>query len=150
MSDPHYAGFWLRFGATLIDSVIFAVVLMVPLALIYGENYWIDETMVHGVWDVLLSYVVPFIATLWFWRRFLGTPGKMLLRLRVVDARTGEPLPLGQCVLRYIGYFVSALPLCLGFLWVAFDSRKQGWHDKIGGSVVIVEPREPVRFEGRE
>ena len=74
----------------------------------------------------------------------------MLLRLRVVDARTGEPLPLGQCVLRYIGYFVSALPLCLGFLWVAFDARKQGWHDKIGGSVVIVEPREPVRFEGRD
>ncbi|MGI3128903.1 RDD family protein [Halopseudomonas pachastrellae] len=149
MSDPHYAGFWLRFGATLIDSVIFAVVLMVPLALIYGENYWIDETMVHGVWDVLLSYVVPFIATLWFWRRFLGTPGKMVLRLRVVDARTGEPLPVGQCVLRYIGYFVSALPLCLGFIWVVFDARKQAWHDKIAGSVVIVEPREPVRFEGK-
>ena len=150
MNEPQYAGFWLRFGATIIDSVIFGLILMVPLALIYGESYWIDETMVHGVWDVLLSYVVPFIATLWFWRRFLGTPGKMLLRLRVVDARTGEPLPLGQCVLRYIGYFVSALPLCLGFLWVAFDARKQGWHDKIGGSVVIVEPREPVRFEGRE
>ena len=150
MNEPQYAGFWLRFGATIIDSVIFGLILMVPLALIYGESYWIDETMVHGVWDVLLSYVVPFIATLWFWRRFLGTPGKMLLRLRVVDARTGEPLPLGPCVLRYIGYFVSALPLCLGFLWVAFDSRKQGWHDKIGGSVVIVEPREPVRFEGRE
>tara|TARA_Y100000815_G_scaffold112066_1_gene100714 strand:+ start:265 stop:717 length:453 start_codon:yes stop_codon:yes gene_type:complete len=149
MSDPHYAGFWLRFGATLIDSVIFAVVLMVPLALIYGENYWIDETMVHGVWDVLLSYVVPFIATLWFWRRFLGTPGKMVLRLRVVDARTGEPLPVGQCVLRYIGYFVSALPLCLGFIWVVFDARKQAWHDKIAGSVVIVEPREAVRFEGK-
>ncbi len=149
MRDPHYAGFWLRFGATLIDSVIFAVVLMVPLALIYGENYWIDETMVHGVWDVLLSYVVPFIATLWFWRRFLGTPGKMVLRLRVVDARTGEPLPVGQCVLRYIGYFVSALPLCLGFIWVVFDARKQAWHDKIAGSVVIVEPREPVRFEGK-
>tara|TARA_Y100000766_G_scaffold273816_1_gene275114 strand:+ start:261 stop:713 length:453 start_codon:yes stop_codon:yes gene_type:complete len=149
MSDPHYAGFWLRFGATLIDSVIFAVVLMVPLALIYGENYWIDETMVHGVWDVLLSYVVPFIATFWFWRRFLGTPGKMVLRLRVVDARTGEPLPVGQCVLRYIGYFVSALPLCLGFIWVVFDARKQAWHDKIAGSVVIVEPREPVRFEGK-
>ena len=150
MSEPQYAGFWLRFGATLIDSVVFGVVLMVPLALIYGESYWVDETLVHGFWDVLLSYVVSFIATLWFWRRFLGTPGKMLLRLRVVDARTGEPLPLGQCILRYVGYFVSALPLCLGFLWVAFDARKQGWHDKIAGSVVIVEPREPVRFAGRE
>ena len=102
INEPQYAGFWLRFGATIIDSVIFGLILMVPLALIYGESYWIDETMVHGVWDVLLSYVVPFIATLWFWRRFLGTPGKMLLRLRVVDARTGEPLPLGQCVLRFM------------------------------------------------
>lgn len=146
MTAPQYAGFWLRFVASLIDTVIFTVVLMVPLALIYGERYWIDETMVHGFWDVVLTYIVPFIATVWFWQRYLGTPGKMALRLRVVDARTGAPLPMGQCVLRYIGYFVSALPLCLGFLWVAFDARKQGWHDKIAGSVVIFEPREPAHF----
>lgn len=149
MSSPHYAGFWLRFGATLIDSVVLGLLLMVPLTLIYGERYWVDETLVHGFWDVMLSYVAPFIITLWFWRRFRGTPGKMALRLRVVDAATGAPLPLGQCVLRYVGYFLSTLPLGLGFLWVAFDARKQGWHDKIAGSVVVVEPREPVQVGDR-
>lgn len=68
MAAPQYAGFWLRFVASLIDTVIFIIVLMVPLALIYGERYWIDETMVHGFWDVVLTYIVPFIATVWFWQ----------------------------------------------------------------------------------
>ncbi len=39
-------------------------------------------------------------------------------------------------VLRYIGYFLSALPLDFGFLWIAFDARKQGWHDKLASTVV--------------
>lgn len=47
-----------------------------------------------------------------------------------------------------IDFLVSLLPLCLGFLWVAFDSKKQGWHDKIAGTVVIGPKKktEDVRF----
>jgi len=48
---------------------------------------------------------------------------------------------------RYFGYFLASIPLGLGLLWVAFDKRKQGWHDKLAGTVVIRETRpEPVRF----
>lgn len=60
-----------------------------------------------------------------------------LLSLRVVDAESGGPLTLGQGVGRYFAYFVSTIPLGLGFLWVAFDKRKQGWHDKLAHTVVI-------------
>jgi uncharacterized RDD family membrane protein YckC len=53
------------------------------------------------------------------------------------DAKTlGKP-STGQLIGRYLAYYVSTLPLCLGFLWVAFDKRKQGWHDRIAGTLVI-------------
>ncbi|MGP4846006.1 RDD family protein [Marinobacter sp. 1Y8] len=150
MDDMEYAGFGVRFGAVIIDTVILLVVMAVPLSLIYGEDYWMGTQVVHGVWDVLLSYVLPVVATIWFWRRFLGTPGKMMLKLRVVDARTGDRLSVGQSIGRYLAYFVSTIPFCLGFIWVAFDSRKQGWHDKLAGTVVIRDRQvQPVRFESK-
>ena len=86
---------------------------------------------------------------IWFWQAKQGTPGKLLLSLRVVDATTGGSLGLGQSLLRYVGYIVSAVPFCLGFIWVGFDSKKQGWHDKIAGTVVVRSKQrgmEAVRF----
>lgn len=60
-----------------------------------------------------------------------------MIGAKIVDAATGgNPQPM-QLVVRYIGYYVSALGLCLGFIWVAFDKRKQGWHDKMAGTVVV-------------
>jgi uncharacterized RDD family membrane protein YckC len=73
----------------------------------------------------------------------------MLLSLRVVDAKTGGSLSVGQSIARYLGYFVSVIPFCLGLIWVAFDSKKQGWHDKIAGTVVVRSKNagtEAVRF----
>jgi len=70
----------------------------------------------------------------------------------VVDARTGGPLSVSQAILRYLGYFVSTIPLCLGLLWVGFDARKQGWHDKIAGTVVVRSKHRmptPVTFARR-
>jgi uncharacterized RDD family membrane protein YckC len=61
----------------------------------------------------------------------------MLVSARVVDAKTGNSLSVGQSIGRYLAYFVSTIPLCLGFLWIAFDPRKQGWHDKLAGTVVV-------------
>ena len=73
------------------------------------------------------------------WVKFAGTPGKRLLRLKVLDEKSGENLTVGQAILRYIGYFPSTLVFFLGFIWIAFDSKKQGWHDKIAKSVVVRE-----------
>lgn len=143
-----YAGFWIRFGATLIDVLIMLIVLYVPLSFIYGAEYWTDDRFIHGFWDLVLSYLVPFIATVWFWLRYLGTPGKMATRLRIVDAKTGRKMTTAQAVGRYFAYIPAMLPLGLGLIWVGIDKRKQGWHDKLAGTVVIRSHEvEPVRFE---
>jgi uncharacterized RDD family membrane protein YckC len=148
MENHEYAGFWIRLGAVLIDMVVIAIVFWVPLTLIYGSEYWDGSKFFHGFWDLLLSYILPFVATIWFWLRFFGTPGKMALRLKIVDANTGRRLSLGQSIGRYFAYFLSAIPLLLGYIWVGIDKRKQGWHDKLAGTVVIRDTQdEPVEFE---
>ncbi len=132
---PVYAGFWRRLCATLIDAVLIIVITFtVHLTLGFALGAGAGPLL-----DFLLGWVLPAVATVWFWRRFQGTPGKRLLRVLIVDATTGKPLGTRQCVVRYLGYFVSLLPLGLGYLWIAFDARKQGWHDKLGRSVVVFE-----------
>ena len=44
---------------------------------------------------------------------------------------------LGRSILRFVGYWICWITLFIGFFWVGFDSRKQGWHDKIAGTVVV-------------
>jgi len=147
MENEKYAGFWIRLGATLIDSIVFLVVFSIPLTLIYGTGYWTSEEMVAGSWDVLLTYVAPIIITVWFWVKYLGTPGKMALRLRVVDAQTGGAISTPKAIGRYLGYYVSMIPLFLGFIWIGIDRKKQGFHDKLAGTVVVRDlAREPVKF----
>ncbi|MCS5595028.1 MAG: RDD family protein [Porticoccaceae bacterium] len=130
----------MRCGASLIDTLAFVVVVSIPMTLIYGDDYWFNfstDGVMLGFWDFILSNVAPIVGTIWFWLRFMGTPGKMILNLKVVDADSGEKLSLGQAIGRYLGYIVAFLPLCLGIIWVGIDKRKQGWHDKLAGTVVV-------------
>ena len=89
MSEYNYAGFWIRLAAALIDSVLLSILVGVPLTMIYGTDYWTSEELIAGFWDAVF-YVVPVVITIWFWVKYLGTPGKMLLRVRVIDANTGR------------------------------------------------------------
>ena len=148
MENTEYAGFWIRFGATLIDGVIMSIIFVIPMSFIYGDEYWLGTKLVHGFWDVMFTYILPCIATIWFWLRFMGTPGKMATQLKIVDASTGNQIGLDQAVIRYFGYILSAIPVGLGFLWVAIDERKQGWHDKLAGTVVIRDTgKTAVKFD---
>lgn len=149
--DMEYAGFWVRLGATIIDSLLLVAVTIPLLLSIYGRAYFDPEQtgFIAGPADFLISWVLPAIAVILFWMLKQATPGKMVLSLRVVDAATGNKPSTGQCIGRYFAYFVSTIPLCLGFVWVAFDKRKQGWHDKLAGTVVVRSKSrdpEPVRF----
>lgn len=138
--DTEYAGFWIRCGAALIDTLLFAVVISISMTLIYSDAYWFNfssnETTL-GFWDFILTQVAPIVGTIWFWRRFMGTPGKIILGLKIVDVDTGGKLSIGQAIGRYVGYIIAVLPLCLGIFWVGIDKWKQGWHDKLAGTVVI-------------
>ena len=116
--------------------------------MIYGSGYWLSEELVLGFWDVLIRYIVPIFITVWFWIKYLGTPGKMALRLRVVDVHTGGPISTPKAIGRYFAYYISLLPFMLGFIWVGIDRKKQGFHDKLAGTVVIRDlSKESVRFE---
>jgi uncharacterized RDD family membrane protein YckC len=145
-TDLEYVGFWARAGAALIDIVLQAMLIAPVSYALYGSASSGDD-MFHGPGDIILNLVLPAVAVIAFWIFKGATPGKMAISARIVDAATGEPMSRRQAVLRYVGYFVSALSMGIGYLWVAFDRRKQGWHDKIAGTVVVRRGKEPVRFD---
>ena len=77
-------------------------------------------------------------------------PGKMAIRAKILDAKTGKNASTGQLIGRYFAYYISVIPLMLGIVWIAFDRKKQGWHDKLAGTVVVKSKKtgpEPVTFE---
>jgi len=138
-----YVGFWARVLASLIDTVLVLCVTLPLLVGIYGWSYLDAPTsgFVGGPVDFIVSWVLPAVAVVLFWLFRQATPGKMAISARVVDAKTGGRLTVGQSIGRYLGYFVSTIPFGLGLLWVAFDPKKQGWHDKLAGTVVVRKPR---------
>ena len=74
------------------------------------------------------------------WHFWSATLGKMLLRLKIVDEETGEPMDGSQCMIRLAGYLVSALPFGLGFCWMGIDKKKRGLHDILAETVVVTVP----------
>ena len=83
-----------------------------------------------------LGLVIDLAYVVYFWTTSGATPGKMAMGLRVVST-DGSPLTVGKAVIRFVGYIVSFAVLLIGFIWIAFDANKQGWHDKIAGTYVI-------------
>ena len=134
--DP--AGFWIRVAATIIDVLILMVLILPLLAAVYGTDYFLDPDapMIQGPVDVVLNYVVPALYSIGFWVWRAATPGKLAVHIKVVNAQNGGPPSVGQCIVRFIGYYISALVLGLGYLWVAWDPQKRGWHDHIAGTRV--------------
>ena len=131
---PDYAGFWARAAAFVLDAVIVTVILVPILVLGFGLRE-VSLDLAEQWWDVIALVAIG-AAVIGFWRYCGATPGKLALALKVVDAKSGQPPSTGRLVVRFLAYFVSA-PFYLGFLWIAIDRRKQGWHDKIAGTVVI-------------
>lgn len=130
-----YAGFWVRFWAVAVDSVLILLVTMPILNFLYGDE--VNTSLFLGFWDVFLNLFFPIFATIVFWYYRSGTPGKMLFKLSIVDDQTGGKPTMKQFLVRYFSYIISILPVFLGFFWIAFDSRKQGFHDKIAYTVVL-------------
>ncbi|MET0518706.1 MAG: RDD family protein [Burkholderiaceae bacterium] len=161
--ELEYVGFWPRVWASVIDIVLSSLLLWPLLSRFYGSSELkltdLDGGMAalssvsigRGPLDFFLSWVAPALAVLLFWVYRQATPGKMAIGARIVDARTGGKPGLGQLIGRYLAYYVSIFPFCLGLLWVGIDARKQGWHDKLAGTVVVRRKgggAAPVRFGG--
>ena len=151
MDEQEYAGFWIRVGASIIDTILMMIIIVPVITAIYGADSWESTSVIKGVWDILFSYILPAIVVIIFWVYKSATPGKMATKLTIVDAKTGGKPSTGQFIGRYLGYYLSSIVFLLGFVWVGIDKRKQGWHDKLAGTVVIKNNQsEPVTFESNE
>ena len=144
-----YAGIWLRLAALAIDgAILFGATWLINglLSLAFGLEWMggsgnedLSFGEVGGAYWVLVL-LLPFLAIaayficLWAWRS--QTVGLMALGLRVVRF-DGSRIGWRGATMRFLAYIIAAVPLFLGFLLVAFDSRKQGLHDKIADTFVV-------------
>ena len=98
-----------------------------------GVESWATEQLFYaGILGIIIII---------FWRLRSASPGKILLGMKIVDAKTGNQPNGFQWFIRFLSYTVSALPFCLGFFWMAWDKRRQCFHDKIARTVVIKDTR---------
>ncbi len=145
-----YAGFWVRLAALIIDIIILGLTNWVingvwgvasgvgwmsgsvedPFAVMTGAG-WILNSL------IIFLLVVGYFICFWGWRG--QTPGKMALRVRIVRF-DGSRIGWGGATMRFLGYIISVLLCLIGLIWVAFDSRRQGLHDKIADTFVIHLP----------
>lgn len=161
-SELEYVGFWARVWASIIDSVLLLIILIPFGVKLFGSTSSVNGMMggamgtmmdsftLTGWSNTLFSYMLPAVIVILFWSFKDATPGKMVIGARIVDASTGGSPNLWQHVLRYLGYFVSIFPFCLGLIWVGIDPRKQGWHDKLANTVVVRAKNhgtQPVHFK---
>lgn len=140
------AGFWLRFIALTIDTVILGVFALMLLLLgllatslgegLEGFSMASEERMLFfPLWisGVLIGSAAYFTI---LHSEYGQTIGKSLLGLEV-RTRDGDFLSYSQALFRWLAYGVSAFPCGLGFLWVALNPGKRGWHDLLAGTLVV-------------
>lgn len=91
-------------------------------------------------WVVLFSSqaLVIIITSGICWKLWGATPGKMILGIKVVDAESKKPPTNKQVVIRCIGYIISGCFLLIGFFWISLNKRRQGWHDMLAKTVVVI------------
>ncbi|MBE9563590.1 MAG: RDD family protein [Proteobacteria bacterium] len=145
--STEYAGFGRRAIAFTLDFIWLYFLLVFLLFLSYDPVVFTEITEFNHIsqWQTALIFLgLPALIIIWFWIKFATTPGKLLLDCEIVDAKTGKPITFKQSILRYIGYFISAIPFFLGFFWILVDKHHQTWHDKIAGTVVIIHDESQV------
>ncbi len=124
------AGFWRRFVAYLLDWIIL-VIIQTPLSF---ASFFLPYAYYYH-----FGPIFNVLYTVGFWARKSRTPGKMALGVTIVT-EDGLPITLGRSLIRYFGYIVCFLsPFWLGFFWMIWDENKQGWHDKLANTYVIMD-----------
>jgi uncharacterized RDD family membrane protein YckC len=140
-----YAGFWIRFGATIIDFIILLIIL-------YTVSYTAFKPASGGIfeWSLLPIYScifwsldIIYFVVFWTWRG--QTPGKIVTGIKIIRTDS-SPITWRYSLLRYLGCIVSTVILFIGFILIAFDSHKQGLHDKMADTYVVKLPVRQVEF----
>ncbi|MEA3373921.1 MAG: RDD family protein [Campylobacterota bacterium] len=157
-NEVRYAGFWIRFVASFLDTFLLALPVGIVIYFL-SDGQWFDWAAykqniayaMHGnanaaltqqphtdlKWELLFEFAVLAVTVL-FWRQWRGaTPGKRMVGITVVDAKNFDELGNRQAITRSLSYIVSTLVLLMGFIMVAFRQDKRGLHDLIAGTAVI-------------
>ena len=141
----YYAGFISRLLAFSIDIIIIVVVLIFTGWLLTTMSTFFQLQILESISTFFQIWVTSIIVILFsagyyifFWTLVGRTPGKLLLGLRVIS-RNGRPITFWQALRRYVGYFLSAIAIYIGYLWILIDNRRQGWHDKLAGTYVVYD-----------
>ena len=126
------AGFWRRFAASFVDGIILGIVSIILAVALKGAGS-------------ALSLLVGFL----YFTLFVGskrgqTPGMSALGIRVISFDGSGSIGYGRAFIRWIGGYVSAIPIFLGFFWMLWDKEKQCWHDKLASDVVVPVSAYPV------
>lgn len=163
----HYAGFWIRALAYIIDSVfigILAMVLVFALSslglldfeaankLIEAGNIFTDPERINQLMEVrgmdlviTASTILQFLYFVLFTWRYAATPGKRLLKIKVIGAR-GERLGLSGSVIRYLCSVLSSFSFIyfygLAYVIAAVDPEKRTFHDWLARTRVIYSEQE--------
>lgn len=119
------ASFWRRLGGVLLDTLLVSIVC--------GMTGLLN----HGPFMFFLAGVAYFTA-MWAWKG--TTIGGVVSGTKVVRL-DGQPLTWQVALVRALMALFGVMVCFLGFLWIAFDRERQGWHDKIAGTVVVRLPR---------
>jgi uncharacterized RDD family membrane protein YckC len=152
ISTPAPARAWRRLAAFAIDLLVLTPILgllswvwvrlfdvALPSAALPLYDYLVqlhlrgDPLVVGGLLFAAAVAGFYFLIAHLLWST---TVGMRFLGLVVVNSR-GENPGAGACVARILGSGLSAAYFGLGFIWIAFDSRRQGLHDKISDTLVI-------------
>ena len=139
---PRLAGIGTRFVAVLLDGLIAFLILspgyaIIAYATMSNPNNPSTTALIFGglLMFVLMLVTVALFCTMWAKGM---TPGKYFLGLRVIKQDTGEYSGFWRMALREtIGKWISGVICYLGYIWALIDARKQAWHDKIAGTLVI-------------
>lgn len=131
--ELEYVGFWSRAVAGVIDLGLVAA-LVYPILLVAERG--VERFLLAGMPSLLASLLFAGAALL-FWLSPGTTPGMVAISSMVVDERTCSPPSLTQHLGRALALVLSVVPLGLGCVWIAFSPKKQGWHDKLAGTLVI-------------
>lgn len=106
-----------------------------------SEDEYKQFIVTHGYKGIMLEQFIQIglmgIATFIFWLKTHATPGKMLLSMKIVDAKTLKDPSIFQLIIRLCAYVISVVPLGLGIFYITCNKKRRAWHDIIAGTLVV-------------
>lgn len=142
-----YASFWNRLLALIIDIFVIFIIVTIPLIILltlmtFSTIYLFGVHINYLDISKNFDYFAYILITLYLWHKKQTTIGKKYFKLKIVDAKSYGKPTFKQYIIRLIGYFISFLPLGLGFFWALIDKKNQTLHDKLANTLVIGKKEE--------